>query len=56
MSSAPNFIFTVSPKFFICDDPNASFIETYGILRLDPNHFQQLSEIFQSLKAQIGWI
>jgi len=52
ISSAPNFIFTVSPNFFICDGPNVSFIENCGILRLDPNHFQQLSEIFQSLKAQ----
>ena len=56
MSSAPNIIFTVSPNFFICDDPNVSFIENCGILRLDPNHFQQLSEMFQSLKAQIGYI
>jgi len=54
MSSAPNFIFTVPPNFFICDGPNVSFIEDYGILRLDPNHFQQLSEIFQSLKTQIS--
>jgi len=54
MSSAPNFIFTVSASVFICDDPNVSFIENCGILRLDPNHFQQLSEIFQLLKAQLG--
>ena len=53
MSSASNFIFTVSPNFFICDGPNFSFIENCGILRLDPNHFQQLSEISQLLKAQI---
>jgi len=51
MSSAPNFIFTVPPNFFICDGPNIIIIENCGILRLDPNHFQQLSGIFQSLKA-----
>jgi len=45
MSSAPNFIFTVSPNFFICDGPNVSIVENCGILRLDPNHFQQLSDI-----------
>jgi len=54
MSSAPDFIFTLPPNFFICDGPNASFIENCGILRRDPNHFQQLSEIFQSLKAQLN--
>jgi len=58
ISSAPNFIFTVSLNFFICDDPNVNvnvrFIENCEIQRLDPNHFQQLSEIFQSLQAQIG--
>jgi len=52
--SAPDFIFTVPPNFFICDGPNVSFIETCGILRLDPNLFQRLSEVFQSRKAQIS--
>jgi len=54
MPSALNFIFTVPPNLFICDGPNVNFIESCGILRLNPNHFQQLSEIFQSLKAQIS--
>jgi len=49
-----DFIFTLPPNFFICDGPNVSFIENCGILRRDPNHFQQLSEIFQSLKAQLN--
>jgi len=48
MRSALNFIFTAPPNFFICGGPNASFIENCGILRLDANLFQQLSEIFQS--------
>jgi len=56
MSFAPDFIFTVPPNFYICDGPHVSFIENCGILRLEPNHFQQLSEIFQSRKAQISWI
>jgi len=54
MSRAPNLIFTVPPSFLSCDDPNVNFIENCGILRLGPNHFQQLSEIFQSLKDQIS--
>jgi len=54
MSNAPNFILTVPPNFFIRDGPNTVIIENCGILRLDPNHFQQLSEIFQSLEAQIS--
>jgi len=47
-------LISLSTSVFICDDPNISFIENCGILRLDPNHFIQLSEIFQLLKAQLG--
>jgi len=56
MSSAPDFIFPVPPNFFICDGPYVSFIDNCGIMRLDPNLFQKLSEIFQSRKVEISLI